>query len=241
MVPHFAPLRENRVPTFRHFSVPFHTGCTTSPTRSSVWHSVFGRSADLSKTFCATVCKLRTQNGIVLYLVSPLRVVFGSSAFPLSFRSPGKIIFFLKSTLHLKKVVLYYIGIKKGHLPVAQLDSASDSDSEGRRFESCRVGQKTEHTPQGSVLRFLPYPPANLPPRLRGSRSSLPRKLVSEPLAARFTNRRLRRPAARSLSRPRRSGKRLPKPPILPGSKEGGNSRPPIRSSFFLCPARVGR
>ena len=27
------------------------------------------------------------------------------------------------------------------HLPVAQLDSASDSDSGGRRFESCRVGQ----------------------------------------------------------------------------------------------------
>ena len=25
---------------------------------------------------------------------------------------------------------------------MAQLDSASDSDSEGRRFESCRVGQK---------------------------------------------------------------------------------------------------
>ena len=28
-------------------------------------------------------------------------------------------------------------------LPVAQLDSASDSDSEGRRFESYRVGQKS--------------------------------------------------------------------------------------------------
>ena len=29
-------------------------------------------------------------------------------------------------------------------LPVAQLDSASDSDSEGRRFESFRVGQKID-------------------------------------------------------------------------------------------------
>ena len=29
-------------------------------------------------------------------------------------------------------------------LPVAQLDSASDSDSEGRRFESFRVGQKIQ-------------------------------------------------------------------------------------------------
>ena len=28
------------------------------------------------------------------------------------------------------------------YLPVAQLDSASDSDSEGRRFESFRAGQK---------------------------------------------------------------------------------------------------
>ena len=30
-------------------------------------------------------------------------------------------------------------------LPVAQLDSASDSDSEGRRFESFRVGQQKSH------------------------------------------------------------------------------------------------
>ncbi len=32
----------------------------------------------------------------------------------------------------------------KFFLPVAQLDSASDSDSEGRRFESFRVGQKID-------------------------------------------------------------------------------------------------
>ena len=31
--------------------------------------------------------------------------------------------------------------LKVIYLPVAQLDSASDSDSEGRRFESYRVGQ----------------------------------------------------------------------------------------------------
>ena len=36
-----------------------------------------------------------------------------------------------------EKTVLQY----NAYLPVAQLDSASDSDSEGRRFESCRVGQ----------------------------------------------------------------------------------------------------
>ena len=31
---------------------------------------------------------------------------------------------------------------KPNNLPVAQLDRATDSDSVGRRFESCRVGQK---------------------------------------------------------------------------------------------------
>ena len=31
------------------------------------------------------------------------------------------------------------------YLPVAQLDSASDSDSEGRRFKSFRVGQNKKH------------------------------------------------------------------------------------------------
>ena len=35
------------------------------------------------------------------------------------------------------------------YLPVAQLDSASDSDSEGRRFESYRVGQKTKNERRG--------------------------------------------------------------------------------------------
>ena len=35
----------------------------------------------------------------------------------------------------IQKLYLFY-------LPVAQLDSASDSDSEGQRFESARVGQK---------------------------------------------------------------------------------------------------
>ncbi len=34
--------------------------------------------------------------------------------------------------------VIEYYG---NHLPVAQLDSASDSDSEGQRFESARAGQ----------------------------------------------------------------------------------------------------
>ena len=30
------------------------------------------------------------------------------------------------------------------YVPVAQLDSACDSDSQGRRFESCRAYQKEE-------------------------------------------------------------------------------------------------
>ena len=35
------------------------------------------------------------------------------------------------------------------YLPVAQLDSASDSDSEGRRFESFRAGQKRKNRQSG--------------------------------------------------------------------------------------------
>ena len=37
----------------------------------------------------------------------------------------------------------FFVLQYNAYLPVAQLDSASDSDSEGRRFESCRVGQKS--------------------------------------------------------------------------------------------------
>ena len=44
-----------------------------------------------------------------------------------------------RGSLLFEKIVIQY----SPYLPVAQLDSASDSDSEGRRFESCRVGQKT--------------------------------------------------------------------------------------------------
>ena len=40
------------------------------------------------------------------------------------------------------------------YLPVAQLDSASDSDSEGRRFESCRVGQKNNRYPLWVAVVF---------------------------------------------------------------------------------------
>ncbi len=40
-------------------------------------------------------------------------------------------------------MVQYKPHLYEQYLPVAQLDSASDSDSEGRRFESYRVGQKS--------------------------------------------------------------------------------------------------
>ena len=36
---------------------------------------------------------------------------------------------------------LWYNTLANKNLPVAQLDSASDSDSEGQRFKSVRVGQ----------------------------------------------------------------------------------------------------
>ena len=42
------------------------------------------------------------------------------------------------------------------YLPVAQLDSASDSDSEGRRFESFRAGQKNSLSPsEGEFFSFF--------------------------------------------------------------------------------------
>ena len=44
-------------------------------------------------------------------------------------------------------------GIIHTYLPVAQLDSASDSDSEGRRFKSCRAGQKQKEA--ASLLPFV--------------------------------------------------------------------------------------
>ena len=57
--------------------------------------------------------------------------------------------FFEKGVAFLKQVC-YNDVVKISYLPVAQLDSASDSDSEGRRFESFRVGQEKDPTPVGS-------------------------------------------------------------------------------------------
>ena len=51
--------------------------------------------------------------------------------------------------------ILFYgtiLGTNTKHLPVAQLDSASDSDSEGQRFESVRVGQNKR---RGLDLRLM--------------------------------------------------------------------------------------
>ena len=45
----------------------------------------------------------------------------------------------------------YNITVRTEYLPVAQLDSASDSDSEGRRFESFRVGQNKGHRNRGAL------------------------------------------------------------------------------------------
>ena len=53
-------------------------------------------------------------------------------------------------TLLFDKNMVEYI-----YLPVAQLDSASDSDSEGQRFESARVGQKSDrHMPVGFFIVY---------------------------------------------------------------------------------------
>ena len=73
--------------------------------------------------------------------------LFFSFLFPFLKKSQ-KIPFF---TLQRFKTMVQY----RGHLPVAQLDSASDSDSEGQRFESARVGQARKHPPAGVFLLFL--------------------------------------------------------------------------------------
>ena len=52
---------------------------------------------------------------------------------------------FLEKGLHFCKVYDIIARYEIEYLPVAQLDSASDSDSEGQRFESARVGQNKRH------------------------------------------------------------------------------------------------
>ncbi len=49
----------------------------------------------------------------------------------------------------------FFFSLKKKYLPVAQLDSASDSDSEGHEFESHRVGQVESLDTQYRVPRFF--------------------------------------------------------------------------------------
>ena len=66
-------------------------------------------------------------------------------------KSPPKFIKALENRIKIWYTVLY-----TKDLPVAQLDSASDSDSEGQRFESVRVGQKSK-TASMAVLLFLLY------------------------------------------------------------------------------------
>ena len=43
------------------------------------------------------------------------------------------------------------------YLPVAQLDSASDSDSEGQRFESARAGQENTSLSNDEDVFFIPF------------------------------------------------------------------------------------
>ena len=58
--------------------------------------------------------------------------------------------------------MVYYIPLQRKYtdLPVAQLDSASDSDSEGQRFESVRVGQRIDRGARLPCL-FFSYPFVN--------------------------------------------------------------------------------
>ena len=84
---------------------------------------------------------------------SPLRSTCHS---PLSHPAPQDHLFLEKHFTFEKRCAILHKHLNK-HLPVAQLDSASDSDSEGRRFESCRVGQKGASPPcVGAPLFALP-------------------------------------------------------------------------------------
>ena len=51
------------------------------------------------------------------------------------------------------KPAFYGIIVLYQYLPVAQLDRVPDSDSDGRRFESCRAGHEKKHL-QLQVLLF---------------------------------------------------------------------------------------
>ncbi len=51
---------------------------------------------------------------------------------------------------------------RKNYPPVAQLDSAADSDSEGRGFESLRADQKRQTCFSGLFVSFLSHEQSNI-------------------------------------------------------------------------------
>ena len=71
-------------------------------------------------------------------------------------KSPPKFIKALEN-----RIKIWYTVLCTKNLPVAQLDSASDSDSEGQRFESVRVGQKVKEGGLAPFFNFLNYPNVN--------------------------------------------------------------------------------
>ena len=102
---------------------------------------------------------------------SPLRSTCHSH---LSHPTPQDHLFLEKHFTFEKRCAILHKHLNK-HLPVAQLDSASDSDSEGRRFESCRVGHNRDPPPREGDLcyrLFVRFKPAVLLPR-RGNNTKL--------------------------------------------------------------------
>ena len=59
--------------------------------------------------------------------------------------------------LYNARLLWYNTHYKLKFLPVAQLDSASDSDSEGQRFKSVRVGQNKSHPSWVVFVLLAPY------------------------------------------------------------------------------------
>ena len=73
----------------------------------------------------------------ILHLVNTYFQLFLKKLFPFQ----KKRVFLLYNA----RLLWYNTHYKLKFLPVAQLDSASDSDSEGQRFKSVRVGQTKSH------------------------------------------------------------------------------------------------
>ena len=100
-------------------------------------HRLFHSLWETSLIFCG---KVHRQKGSFPQGQFPCKTVFFRAKN--GDRKGARTVTFFQKGVAFFLQVCYNDVVKISYLPVAQLDSASDSDSEGRRFESFRVGQK---------------------------------------------------------------------------------------------------